>query len=120
MEPEYLREEALERWTPSELAGKSVAELSMMLRTWGITLHAFGRHDAARAIFDAYAQAVRAEKALQVEALCNTLDLELIPDLDITMFARDLVSTKRENRRPPRPRHSRPVPPIAATAPPQR
>lgn len=120
MEPEHLKEEALARWTPDELAGKSVAELAMMLMTWGVALHAYGRYDAARAIFDAYAQAVGEEKALQAEALCMTLDLELAPDLDVLVFARELVSTRRENRRPPRPRHSRPVPPTASTAPPQR
>ena len=119
-EPEYLRENALARWTPAELAGKSVAELAMMLSTWGIALHAYGRHDATRAIFGARAQAVGEEKALQAEALCMTLDLELAPDLDVLVFARELVSTRRENRRPPRPRHSRPVPPTASTAPPQR
>lgn len=120
MEPEHLKEEALARWTPDELAGKSVAELAIMLMTWGVALHAYGRYDAARAIFDAYAQAVGAEKALQAEALCMTLDLELSPDLDVLVFARELVSDRRENRRPPRPRHSRPVPPTASTAPPQR
>lgn len=118
--PEHLHITLLEQWTPANLENKTLAELGEMLPTWAVSLHAFGRHDAARAIYVAYAAALTQEKAALTDELVVAVELAGERDADVITHARTLLDSRRENRRPRRPRHARPVPPTASTAPPLR
>lgn len=118
--PEHLQFTLLEQWTPDILEGKTLVELAEMLSTWAVSLHAFGRHNAARAIYVAHAAALSCAKAALTDQLVVAVELTGERDADVITHARFLLDGRRENRRPRRPRHARPVPPTASIAPPLR
>lgn len=116
----HLQNQLFAAWDPARVAGMSLPDLDALLSASLVTMYAFGRREAAKIIFAAYAAAVAREKALLIEELIEEVALERSDEqgADVVVYARSLLTDRRANRRPARPAYLRSIPPTASIAPP--